>query len=569
MNNIERKSNKLISKSTICLYNLEEDKLIKQAIETPFEKMITILNNVVSLLKQLNHEWIIQDVLWVKQRLEANDYYTYSQDETIPWNSKNIELKSFMESIAEYSEKKKVKIASSNDKTCLAFKPRNKEKFQTMIENSKALNIKESQIILKKKNSVMIKNLCSVNLSPMLETKNLRDKKTRGDRETYDLTLNNKKLPYEKQEQRELETDSPDFLRTTKKLKPTLKNCTLKEHLEGNLKQLDFETDKLSRSSKQSSAIINCNQSNSNYISDVKLPLIEEINKFLEYENLIRDTKFDILKFLKQQGRAESFGILAKFILADLKLLDIISVENLDNFLNSIREGYITTVPYHNEMHGIDVMNTVYNIITSQEDFTGTFKLTDIDPLILVIAALCHDIGHPGFNNNFHINSLSDYALTYNDSSILENFHASKSMKILVNPENNILDSLIQSDFTYFRKRFIQTILATDMSFHARTNSCIKMRIQMLEIKNGTNVDMYVNSQNEEFEIQQELFNFIIHAADIAHNSKPFAQSHEWTYMLCEEFWNQGDEEKRMNLPVSFLCNREEANVPKSQIGFM
>ena len=36
-----------------------------------------------------------------------------------------------------------------------------------------------------------------------------------------------------------------------------------------------------------------------------------------------------------------------------------------------------------------------------------------------------------------------------------------------------------------------------------------------------------------------------------------------------EEFWSQGDLEVTLKLPVSFLCDRVTADVPKSQIGFI
>ena len=43
----------------------------------------------------------------------------------------------------------------------------------------------------------------------------------------------------------------------------------------------------------------------------------------------------------------------------------------------------------------------------------------------------------------------------------------------------------------------------------------------------------------------------------------------KWVELLSEEFWLQGDKEKSMKLPVSFLCDRENYNVPKSQVGFI
>lgn len=38
----------------------------------------------------------------------------------------------------------------------------------------------------------------------------------------------------------------------------------------------------------------------------------------------------------------------------------------------------------------------------------------------------------------------------------------------------------------------------------------------------------------------------------------------KWVDLLMEEFWNQGDKEKQQNLlPVSFLCDRDDADLPK------
>jgi len=50
---------------------------------------------------------------------------------------------------------------------------------------------------------------------------------------------------------------------------------------------------------------------------------------------------------------------------------------------------------------------------------------------------------------------------------------------------------------------------------------------------------------------------------------KLFKISLHWVKLLSEEFWLQGDEEKKNNLTVSFLCDRNDCNVPKSQIGFI
>ena len=44
---------------------------------------------------------------------------------------------------------------------------------------------------------------------------------------------------------------------------------------------------------------------------------------------------------------------------------------------------------------------------------------------------------------------------------------------------------------------------------------------------------------------------------------------HKWTYLLYEEFFLQGDAERKASQPISFLCNRETTVIPKMQPGFI
>ena len=60
-----------------------------------------------------------------------------------------------------------------------------------------------------------------------------------------------------------------------------------------------------------------------------------------------------------------------------------------------------------------------------------------------------------------------------------------------------------------------------------------------------------------------------IHSSDVSYPCRDFGIVKEWTYLVFEEFFNQGDIEKNFDLPVSMLCDREKINVPKSQPGFI
>ena len=115
-------------------------------------------------------------------------------------------------------------------------------------------------------------------------------------------------------------------------------------------------------------------------------------------------------------------------------------------------------------------------------------------------------------------------------------------------------------------------ILATDMANHGKVMSVIKARIQVDQTSGSDGshkVEILTKNPKTQFEEQQALLDYFIHAADLAHNTKLFSISIQWVELLSNEFWNQGDKEKSMNLPVSFLCERINSDIPNSQVGFI
>lgn len=68
---------------------------------------------------------------------------------------------------------------------------------------------------------------------------------------------------------------------------------------------------------------------------------------------------------------------------------------------------------------------------------------------------------------------------------------------------------------------------------------------------------------------KQEFLNILIHASDISNPTKPFNIYSKWADRVMEEFFLQGDKEKELNLPCSFLCNRDTVNIPNAQLGFI
>ena len=285
---------------------------------------------------------------------------------------------------------------------------------------------------------------------------------------------------------------------------------------------------------------------------------------------IINDKEFDVFKLKNLIGYNNVLPFAGRIILENLGLIDeeILNVDKLDNFLVSVSNQYKEDSLYHNSLHGADVTQSCY-IFLSHSNAEKIAKTNVLDLLSIFIAALGHDIGHPGLTNTFHINDSTEIAITYNDISVLENFHASTLFKTIRRSGTNIFEKLTTIDYKIIRKRMIAEILATDMANHAKVISLIKSKITLSENGKDHKFNLLTGNEKTKNDEQQCLLDFIVHVADLAHNTKLFNISIKWVELLCEEFWRQGDLEKQHNLPVSFLCDRENINVPQSQKGFI
>ncbi len=105
-------------------------------------------------------------------------------------------------------------------------------------------------------------------------------------------------------------------------------------------------------------------------------------------------------------------------------------------FARRVEECYFDN-PYHNRTHAADVSQFVYSLLTTYEA-KERLSISVLDQANLVVAAVIHDLEHPGVTNNFLIQIRSELALTYNDKSPLENHHISLAFQILQEKSCNI-----------------------------------------------------------------------------------------------------------------------------------
>mmetsp|Transcript_5472 Transcript_5472/g.6363 ORF Transcript_5472/g.6363 Transcript_5472/m.6363 type:complete len:628 (+) Transcript_5472:48-1931(+) len=260
------------------------------------------------------------------------------------------------------------------------------------------------------------------------------------------------------------------------------------------------------------------------------------------------------------------------------------------DFLRAIEDRYLpdTINPYHNNIHAADVLQTTHSFLemgSQYQLFDGgasppTSALT-LQMFSLLVGAAIHDVGHPGYNNAFQSKTFSQIALTYNDKSILENYHTSLAFQMVlgenaINSEWNIFKNMIPGEFVECKRFITEAILDTDMTFHfARYNEIKTLSIPSRNnINTGNDNDDDVNSSkdstNKEMAYSWKVLKFILHMADISNLAKRQSISNQWTDCVLEEFFRQGDQEREMGLlPISPLCDRNTTSRADSQMGFI
>ena len=180
------------------------------------------------------------------------------------------------------------------------------------------------------------------------------------------------------------------------------------------------------------------------------------------------------------------------------------------------------------------------------------------------MAAVCHDIGHDGYTNSYHVNAHTDRAIDYNDYSVQESFHASEFFRIMNQEEYYFLEDISRDQYKVFRKNVVNFILATDMAKHAADLAAFNAICTGYGIKDGENLEKMFENKETITQEKNTILTLAMHACDVSQQGRKFEVAKEWTYLLFDEFFDQGDLEKYKNLPITMLCDRVTVNVAAS-----
>ncbi|XP_058495252.1 cAMP-specific 3',5'-cyclic phosphodiesterase 4D-like isoform X2 [Solea solea] len=279
-----------------------------------------------------------------------------------------------------------------------------------------------------------------------------------------------------------------------------------------------------------------------------------------EIEN-VNHWGLDIFKIAEFSGNRPLTVIMySVFQERDLLKTFKIPVDTFITFMMTLEDHYHADVAYHNNIHAADVVQSTH-VLLSTPALEAVF--TDLEIMAALFASAIHDVDHPGVTNQFLINTSSELALMYNDTSVLENHHLAVGFKLLQEDNCDIFQNLNKKLKDSLRKMVIDMVLATDMSKHMNFLADMKT---MVETKKVTSLGvLLLDNYSDRIQVLQNM----VHCADLSNPTKPLELYRQWTDRIMVEFFTQGDRERDKGMEISPMCDKQNASIEKTQVGFI
>ncbi|XP_044748639.1 uncharacterized protein LOC123309533 isoform X2 [Coccinella septempunctata] len=233
--------------------------------------------------------------------------------------------------------------------------------------------------------------------------------------------------------------------------------------------------------------------------------------------------------------------------LLDYFNLDVVRVWKL---FTLIEEGYHSTNPYHNSIHATDITQAMHCFL--QEEKIRR-HITPLEIMAALIGAVAHDLDHPGVNQHFLISTSNHLAILYQNKSVLENHHWRSAVGCL-------LESGVAEQLKPYRDEL--ELLIRDLILATDINRQQEFITRFKKYLDEDSLDL-TRPEDRSFILQ-----IALKCADISNPTRPWDISQKWSMKVCDEFFRQGEYERKLNLPVTSICDQQSTSVAKIQVGF-
>ncbi|KAK4474004.1 hypothetical protein MN116_002640 [Schistosoma mekongi] len=289
-------------------------------------------------------------------------------------------------------------------------------------------------------------------------------------------------------------------------------------------------------------------------------------------------------------------------ILDNFNALSVLRIPSqiLLSWLTVIEEHYHIDNPYHNATHAGDVLQASAYFL--QHSLIRSI-CTNIDEVATLLAAIVHDVDHPGKTNPFLVNSNDPLAILYNDIAVLESHHAAVAFELTLRSSDiNIFQNLTREEYRTMRSYIVDMVLATEMVRHfdivtkfvntlskpmlAKNRHHDRSSVGSMSSMESCSIGMTISHSTSPspglerisstldnlstIENRALIKRLIIKCSDVNNPTRPLSICKEWAMRIAEEYFCQTEEEKRRNLPIVMPnFDRQTCNISQSQLSFI
>ncbi|KAL2917309.1 hypothetical protein HK105_202973 [Polyrhizophydium stewartii] len=351
-------------------------------------------------------------------------------------------------------------------------------------------------------------------------------------------------------------------------------------------------------------------------------------------------------------SRAEHLGMYLGMFVRQGLVRDSVALQAVFDFACEIAQNYLDN-PYHSFLHAVDMTYMTYYLVHDM-GVKEQLDLSSADFAALLVAAIAHDVLHPGTNNNYQVNAATPIAKLFHNQSVLEN-QSLQFAKSLLQSKHAFLPLLHFDDIPQevprqdIVSKIIDTIsdliLKTDMICHfalleklanfadahetvlslptsraqsvrpetdllklsllrhisdsqsgaaqpgdhsaagsaggsARNSGIIATALKSKldgELSHHGSTTFFASDSSldalpkiiiKDPLVKQSMLNAILHAADISNPARPFKLCQKWSAQVTQEFFYQGDLERKNGLPITPNMDRDTTHQAQIQTAF-
>jgi hypothetical protein len=279
-------------------------------------------------------------------------------------------------------------------------------------------------------------------------------------------------------------------------------------------------------------------------------------------------------------------SVLAVYLFDRLGLVDKFGLdrEKLTCFMQKVEDGLDDSNRYHNRAHVASVLHFMHAMLhhgrlaeatatayraEAVDQSADIYADEDLVTMACLFAAAVHDYEHLGLSSDFLVKTGHARALRYKNEHVNENHHVAAAFALLLRPECDFLSSLPSAVFRHLRGMVAELVIATDMKENEKLVEMFKaiLMSNSMQVSADRHLTLpaFAPATSNEAVL---LLQIALKCSDIGHLALDWELHMQWVCRLEQEFFAQGDLEKQVGLPASFLMDRSKPGVTDMQVGF-